>query len=242
MGTSAPTPAVTAATTAVTAGDGDLVRVLAHRCALTRAERPISRHALLVRTLVPGSSAMRKDLTSDVVAVADGLGELALTSDELVFTTASGERRRRREDIDEIQYLHGLVIVGDDAYLVDPDDQLDLLAAWDPAWGGQDLTVLALPPDDLLDELAALDEDAVAASVPTPLPPPRADQRIDVGAAEDGVAADEIPDDGPGLGTRIADVASSTTTEEVAATVGKMLGVNKGTTRSLFRAWRKGRR
>jgi hypothetical protein len=40
----------------------------------------------------------------------------------------------------------------------------------------------------------------------------------------------------------MADAASSPVAEEVAATVGKMLGVNKGTTRSLFRAFRKARR
>ena len=82
--------------------------------------------------------------------------------------------------------------------------------------------------------------------MPASLPPPDSSQRIerDAPPAPTTAPAPTPPaqDDGPGLGTRVADAASSTGVEEVAATVGKMLGVNKGTTRSLFRAWRKSRR
>ncbi len=266
----APTPALAAASAAVSPAADELVRVLAHRCALVRPARPVSRHARVVRTGAAGSSSMRRDLTRDVVAVADGLGELALTADELVFVAPGGEVRLRRDDVEEVQYLHGLVVVAGEAFLVDPDDQRDLLAAWDPTWAWDDLTALGLPPDDLLDELAALDDAAVAAGVPGHRPAPAtggarpADARPDpagpddrppddapVGDRTDDAHVDDRTDDapvddrtvdGPGVGERIADVASSTGVEEVAATVGKMLGVNKGTTRSLFRAWRKARR
>lgn len=261
----APTPAIAAATEQVTAGPGELVRVLAHRCALVRAQPPVSRTARSVRTVVPGASPMREDLTRGVVAVQDGLGELSVTEAELRFAGAGGAFTVPRDDIDELQWLHGLVVIGSEAFLVDPDDQLDLLGAFDPAWGDEDLTALAYPPDELLDELAALDESAVAAatagagsaataSSPGPAsatpsaPPPSAGERIDR-PAPDAPGAPPAPapdaatgDEGASAASRVADVASSQVTEEVAATVGKMLGINKGTTRSLFRAFRKGRR
>jgi hypothetical protein len=189
---------------------------------------------------------MRRDLTRDVVAVQGGLGELLLTADELRFVSAAGAVTVPRSDLDELQWLHGLVVVGNDAFLLDPDDQLALLGALDPAWGAEDLDALALPPDDLLDELAALDDEAVAtardAAAAAAPPPPDAAERIDRPApAPNRRGADEAADDG-GAAARVADVASSPVAEEVAATLGKMLGVNKGTTRSLFRAFRKGRR
>jgi hypothetical protein len=151
--------------------------------------------------------------------------------------------------------LHGLVVIGSEAFLVDPDDQLDLLGAFDPALRAEDLTALAFPPDDLLDELAALDDDAVVAAtsttaVPAPAttgagsgsaPPPQPDDRIDR-PAPPGTGQDPDGATGASVADRLADVAASGVAEEVTATVGKMLGINKGTTRSLFRAFRKGRR
>ncbi len=250
---SAPTPAVASATDAVVAGPGELFRALSHRCALVRPERPVKRTARAVRTAVPGASPMRRDLTREVVAVAGGLGELSLTAGELRFASSAGAFTVPRSDIDELQWLHGLVVVGNEAFLLDPDDQLALLAALDPAWGSEDLTALSLPPDDLLDELAALDDDAVTAATAAAqaaAPPPDAAERIDAPAptATDATSGRKpskrtaAEDDGPGAGSVVADVASSPVAEEVAATLGKMLGVNKGTTRSLFRAFRKGRR
>ena len=190
---------------------------------------------------------MCKDLTKGVVPVEGGLGELSVTADELRFASAGGAFVVARSQIDELQWIHGLVVVGSDAFLLDPDDQLELLAAFDASWGAQDLTVLSYPPDDLLDELAALDDEAVAAA--TSAPAPSAAQRIDrappPGEEPAAVAKDEKQpqeEKGPGVGAAVAEAASSPVVEEVAATVGKMLGVNKGTTRSLFRAFRKGRR
>ncbi len=254
VASAAPTPAVAAATDAVTAGPGELFRALSHRCALVRPQQPVKRTARAVRTAVPGAAPMRKDLTRDVVAVQGGLGELSLTAGELRFASSAGAFTVARSDIDELQWLHGLVVVGNEAFLLDPDDQLALLAALDPAWGGEDLAALSLPPDDLLDELAALDDDAVhaatdAAEAAMP-PPPDATDRIDAPAPEADATAgkkkrkkDEVAEEEtPGAGSVVADVASSPVAEEVAATLGKMLGVNKGTTRSLFRAFRKGRR
>ena len=88
-------------------------------------------------------------------------------------------------------------------------------------------------------------------------PPPAAEQRIDAPPPDGASAPEETAkqrrareedEEGAaeaaekGVGSAIADVASSGVTEEVAATALKMMGINKGTTRSLFRAFRKGRR
>lgn len=257
MTAAAPTPAVAAATDAVTAGPGELFRALSHRCALVRPAAPVKRTARAVRTAVPGASPMRRDLTKEVVAVQGGLGELSLTETELRFASAAGAFTIPRGDIDELQWLHGLLVVGSEAFLLDPDDQLELLGAFDSAWGGEDLASLSMPPDDLLDELAALDDEAVAAATsaarpagaPGAAPPPVASERIDAPAPE-APAADEPKAEKKGRskkqdedkGGGVLDAAASPAAEEVAATVGKMLGINKGTTRSLFRAFRKGRR
>ena len=69
-------------------------------------------------------------------------------------------------------------------------------------------------------------------------PAPEAPAADEPKAEKKGRSKKQDEDKGGG----VLDAAASPAAEEVAATVGKMLGINKGTTRSLFRAFRKGRR
>ena len=150
------------------------------------------------------------------------VGEVAVQADGLRFVSAATELGVGRAELRTLQVARGLLVLGTahatTALQLADADLVAVLAAWFPDGTSVDPTRLPALPDDVAEALGG----APAAS----------DDARDGPA--DGDREDEASDPG-----RVGRMATSRPVEDVAAIVGKRLGVNKGTTRGVFRALRR---
>jgi hypothetical protein len=215
-------PAVVAADGAGAAPATPAPGAALHTCGARRLELAAARppRSLQVEEVdVRTGRSMKANLRDDLAPAE--VGELAVAADELRFVSGATELGLPRSEVGTLRVASGLLVIatsgGDHAFQLDTDDLAAVLAGWFPDGVGVDVRRLAPLPDDLLERLGA---------APTS---PR-------GRGRDADERDEEDDDEPG---RLAEMATSTAAEDVVATGLKALGVNKGTTRSVFRSLRK---
>ena len=193
-----------------------------HTCAARRVELAPAKppRSLQVEEVDPASGrAMRTNLR-DALTPAE-VGEVAVQAGGLRFASAATELGIGRDELRTLQVARGLLVLdtgqGATALQLADEDLTAVLAAWFPDGTSVDPARLPALPDDVAEALGSA-------------PAPSGDA---TGASAADAEGDE-QDQG-----RLGRMATSRPVEDVAAIVAKRLGVNKGTTRGVFRTLRR---